>query len=65
VLRTGVATGTQQFGEWLDGTLSRVLAQLAPLGAQLPEPARDLAEKARTGLETLGAQLRHLATPGA
>lgn len=57
-LRAGVATGTRQIGEWLDGTLSVV-------SAQLPEPARELADKARSGLEAVGAQLRQLATPGA
>jgi hypothetical protein len=64
-LRTGVATGSQQLGEWLDGTLSFVSAQLAPLCAQLPEPARDLADRARSGLEAVRAQLRQLAAPGA
>lgn len=63
-VRTGVATGTQQVGEWLEGTISLVTSQLAPLGAQLPEPARELAGKARAALEQVGAQLRHAATPG-
>jgi hypothetical protein len=63
-LRTGIATGTRQFGEWVEGTLSFVTAQLAPLGAQLPEPARGLADKARCGLEAVGAQLRQFTTPG-
>lgn len=63
-VRTGVATGTQQIGEWLEGTISLVTSQLAPLGAQLPEPARELAGKARARLEEVGTQLRHLATPG-
>lgn len=64
-LRTGVVTGAHQVGEWLDGTLSLVSSQLAPLGDQLPPPARDLAEKARTRIAEVGAQLRQLAPPGA
>lgn len=64
-LRTGFVTGTQQIGEWLDDTISLVSAQLAPLEAQLPEPAREFADKARTRLEAVGAQLRQLTTPGA
>ncbi len=68
-VRAGVATGTRQVGrqvgEWLDGTLSLVSSQLSPLADELPEPARELAGKARAALEEVGAQLRHLATPGA
>lgn len=64
-LRAGVATGAHQIGEWLDGTVSLVSAQLAPLGARLPESARELAETARTGLEAVSAQLRQLTAPGA
>ena len=60
-LRTGLTTGAHQFGEWLDGTISLVSAQLAPLGDQLPEPAREFARTARTRLEEVGAQLRQLA----
>lgn len=63
-LRSGIVTGTQQMGEWVEGTLSFVTAQLAPLGAQLPEPARELAARALDGLEAVGAQLRQLATSG-
>jgi hypothetical protein len=64
-LRSGVATGGRQITGWLDHALSFVSSQLSPLGAQLPEPARDLAEKARIGFEAISAQLRHLATPDA
>lgn len=64
-LRSVVATGGQQVGEWLDGTLSLVSSQLAPLGDQLPTPARELAERARSRIAEVGAQLRQLATPGA
>ncbi len=66
-LRTGVAAGSQQLAEWIEGTLAFVSEQfgpLGPIGAQLPEPARELAERARRGLEAIGVQLRHLATPG-
>ncbi len=38
--------------------------ELAPLGAQLPGPARELAERARCELEAVGSQLRRLLTPG-
>ena len=64
-LRTGAATGSHQLGEWFDGTLSFVSAQVAPLCAQLPEPARELAERALRELEAVRAQLRQLAAPGA
>ncbi len=63
-LRAGVATGSQQLGAWLEGTLSFVSAQFGPLGAQLQEPARELAQRARRCLEAIGAELRHLAAPG-
>lgn len=63
-LRAGIATGAQQFGEWLDGARTLVSSQLAPPGSQLPEPARELATKARTLLEEVGAKLRQLVAPG-
>lgn len=64
-LRTGVVTGAQQVGGWLDDTLALVSSRLAPLGAQLPEPASELADRARARLEEVGACLHHLVTPGA
>jgi hypothetical protein len=67
-LRSGLSTGTRQLGEWVDDARSLLTSQLAPFGAQfgqLPEPARELADKARAKLEEVGAQLRQLATPGA
>jgi hypothetical protein len=63
-LRSGLAAGSHQLGEWLDGTVSLVSSQLAPLGAQLPEPARDLADKARIRLSEVGTQLRQFASNG-
>lgn len=64
-LRSGLATGTQQVGEWLESARTVFSSQLAPLGSQLPEPARDLATKARARLEEVGSLLRQLAAPGA
>ncbi len=63
-LRSEVAGGAQQVTGWIGDTLSFVSGQLSPFGAQLPAPARDVAEKVRAGLEAIGAQLRQLATPG-
>ncbi|MGH8988111.1 MAG: hypothetical protein ACRDXC_05875 [Acidimicrobiales bacterium] len=65
LLRAGVAGGTRQVGEWLGGTCAFVSEQLAPLGADLPGPARQLVEGACRGIEEIGAQLRHLVVPGA
>ena len=63
--RRGFATGTQRVSDLLDSALSLVSQELAPLGAQLPEPARGLVSKACTGLSALGEQIRQLVTPGA
>ncbi|MDA8310783.1 MAG: hypothetical protein M0Z46_09250 [Actinomycetota bacterium] len=64
LLRSGVAGSTRQIAAWLDGTRSCVSAQVAPMGARLPGAARELAGKAWSKLEVVGAQLRQLATPG-
>ncbi len=64
-LRAGIATGTQQVGEWLDGARAIVSSQLAPLGTQLPEPAKELAAKARLRVEEVSSRLRQLTAPGA
>ncbi|HVC14251.1 MAG TPA: hypothetical protein VND62_05265 [Acidimicrobiales bacterium] len=64
-LRAGIASGSQQLGAWLEGSRTFVTSQLAPIGAQLPQPARELADKALARLGELGAQLRQLGAPGA
>lgn len=64
-LRAGVEAGSHRVGAWLDDTVELVSSQLAPLGEQLPEPARELALKARAALGELGAQLRHFPASGA
>ena len=63
--RRGIAAGTQRVSGLLDGALALVSQELAPLGAQLPEPARGLVSKACSDLVALGQQLRQLVTPGA
>ena len=62
--RRGIAISTERMGELLDSTLALVTSELAPLGRQLPEPARGLASKACAGLTALGEQLRQIVTPG-
>lgn len=60
-LRKSVATGARQVAEWVDTTAQTVSASLAPLEEQLPEPAREVAGRARTQLCAIGAQLRQVA----
>jgi len=62
-LRGGVVEGVRQMAEWADATAHALSASFEPLEAQLPEPARELASKARAGLCTIGAQLRQVASP--
>lgn len=63
-LRAGVVEGVRQLVEWTDATAHVLSTSLEPLEAQLPEPARELAGKARAGLSVIGAQLRQVASPG-
>ncbi|MGH8981462.1 MAG: hypothetical protein ACRDWE_10680 [Acidimicrobiales bacterium] len=63
-LRSGVAEGARHLAEWVDATAQVVSASFAPLEAQLPEPAREVAGRARAGLCAIGAQLRQVASPG-
>lgn len=64
-LRGGVAAGARQLAAWADLTTRVMSMSLAPLEAQLPEPAREVAGMARTGLRAIGAQLRQVASSGA
>jgi len=64
-LRGGIVEGARQLAEWADATTHLLSESLEPLEAQLPEPARELAGKARAGLCAIGAQLRQVASPGA
>lgn len=63
-LRAGIDAGSQQLGEWLDGTVQFLESSLEPLEEQLPPQARELAGKARAQLSALGSQLRQLVAPG-
>lgn len=55
--------GPRQVGEWLDGAVDLVSSSLRPFEEQLPEPAREIADRARTQLRTV-AQLLQSAPGG-
>lgn len=63
-LRSDVETGARQLAAWGDMTAQLFSASLAPLEAQLPKPAREVAGKARDGLCAISAQLRQVASSG-
>jgi hypothetical protein len=63
-VRSVVSTGVQQFDEWFEITLQLLESSLQPLEDQLPEPARELADRALDGARELRSQLRQLVSPG-
>lgn len=57
------ALGARQLGEWLDGTVDLVSSSLRPFEEQLPDPARELADRARSQLHAIARLLQD--SPGA